>query len=57
MVGRYAILSTTGFAKLVPLGPKSNGVPFTTRGSLAKVLEAVTDRLVVEPSAAGGTTI
>jgi hypothetical protein len=57
LAGTYAIWSTTGFTKAVPVGPNSKGVPFTTRGSLAKALETATDRLMLAARASGGTTI
>jgi hypothetical protein len=55
--GSYLILMVTGFANVVPDGPKSNGVPFTTRGSLANAVEATTDTFVGADNALSGTII
>jgi hypothetical protein len=55
--GSYLSVRLTGFANVVPVGPKSNGVPLTTRGSFATDVEGATDTFVVEVTASGGTTI
>jgi hypothetical protein len=47
----------TGFAKFVPVGPKSKAVPFTTRGSLANAADGTMNKLVVPASASDGTAI